>query len=233
MSHASHHNDQPKASPHLGEGFLHASCKGERLTTIDQWELADLVKELGGFYRQLDAREHEKMQVPRGERVMNPTHGPREPGAGWAISLDAQLTADLFEMTRDAINYTDRSAILLARNGTRLCSTIRTNAMEIAEPFPAVDDLADLMRHQIEQLQRKLTPAPRRSRTPPNRPQHLPSAQPTGVQDYPRFAWKMGRMRKIPVTKATGGGSNGYLLREVLGICRNDMNGGDGLHTDR
>ena len=197
------------------------------MTTIDQWELADLAKELGGLYRQLDARKHEKTQAPRGERVMKPTPGPREPGAGWAISLDAQLTAELHEMTRDAINYTDRSAILLARNGTRLCSTIRTNAMDIAEQFPAADDLAELMRHQVEQLTRKLAPAPRvevERRQTARSISHRLTTQ--GYDVSPDLIRKWAERGHIS-RKTMDDGKAGYLATEVLGHAARDNYDGE------
>lgn len=187
------------------------------MTTIDQWELADLAKELGGLYRQLDARKHEKTQAPRGERVMKPTPGPREPAAGWAISLDAQLTAELHEMTRDAINYTDRRAILLARNGTRLCSTIRSNAMEIAEQFPAANDLADLMRDQAAQLERKLTPVAHvqvEQRQTARSITHRLTAQ--GYQVSTDLIRKWAERGHIS-RRTMNDGKAGYLATEVLG----------------
>lgn len=135
-------------------------------TAVDQWELAALAKDLLDLYTELNARKHDKAQAPRGERVMKPSPGPITPGASWAISLDVEMTDQLFEMTRDAINYTSRRTVVLSRHSARLCAIIRTNAMEIVENFPAANDLADLMRDQVAELKRKLQPKQQATRAP-------------------------------------------------------------------
>lgn len=126
--------------------------------TADQWELADLAKNLYHLYRELDRHKQEKAQAPRGERVLKPAPGPRDPGNGWAISLEAELSADLFEMTRDALNHTSRRTHILSQHGYRCCAVIRTNSMEIVEQFPAVEDLEELMHDQVKTLIHELQP---------------------------------------------------------------------------
>lgn len=123
--------------------------------TIDEQDLRSLADKLRHLYVELDTTKYNP--PPQRERVMKPRPGPSSPGNWLAMALDRDMTADLFEMVRDAANYCDPTAVI-HHQGKWLCEWIRLKAFYIVEDFPAADDLADLMRDQVRRLDKRLHP---------------------------------------------------------------------------
>lgn len=120
----------------------------------NEWAIRDTARTLAGLYRELDAKHTQ--QAPRGQRVMKPSPGPRDPAPAWAVSLDPELTARLFEMVRDACNHIQPTKIL-NRDGGRLAAWIAWHAYDVAQ-LDFAGDLLDELQDQARTLTHKLYP---------------------------------------------------------------------------
>ena len=135
---------------------------------MDAQDLAHTARELEDTYRQLDQLKWHKQ--PREQlRPMKPHLGPGDPtpDRGWAFNIEQILvtTGDddssedapsgLLEMTQDAQRYTN-SRSHLPKTGWLLAWFIGKHAEEIAERFPAAEDLAELMAQQTTYIKRAI-----------------------------------------------------------------------------
>ena len=123
---------------------------------VDEQDLRDLADELRGLYRELDELKYQP-PAPRETRVMKPRPGPSAPGNWFAMALDRDMTADLFEMVRDAANHVDPTAVI-HHQGQWLCEWIKLKSFYIASDFPAALELHELMSDQARRLNRRLHP---------------------------------------------------------------------------
>lgn len=99
--------------------------------TADQWVLAPAARELADLYLTLDALKYATPTLP--EVIATGTsYGPADPCNGGALSVDVDLVARLFELTRDAANHINPRAIL-EHNGARLAGWIEWNAGAVAD----------------------------------------------------------------------------------------------------
>ena len=123
---------------------------------VDEQDLRDLADELRGLYRELDELKYQP-PAPRETRVMKPRPGPSAPGNWFAMALDRDMTADLFEMVRDAANHIDPTAVI-HHQGQWLCEWIKLKSFYIAFDFPAALELHELMVDQARRLNKRLHP---------------------------------------------------------------------------
>lgn len=88
-------------------------------------------------------------------RKMRPTFGPQSPtpDGDWSVSLedcllnerrDEQVPGGLLVMVEDALHYAGL-AMQPDLNGVQVCALVERHAWQIAEKFPAVEDLVELM----------------------------------------------------------------------------------------
>lgn len=123
---------------------------------VDQWELAANARALKHAFSELHHLKMGATHAPQRERIMTSTPGPRTPSGDGdnALNIEMELLRDttdedipggLFNMTRDALNYTGKRTIILTHNGMRCATNIFSAAMEIAENFPEADALNDLL----------------------------------------------------------------------------------------
>ena len=136
---------------------------------VDEQDLRDLADELRHLYRELDALKYAP-PAPRETRVMKPRPGPSAPGNWFAMALDRDMTADLFEMVRDAANHVDPTAVVEHR-GVWLCEWIKLKSFYIAADFPAALELHELMVDQARRLNKRLHPP--ETTPPPNADPYL------------------------------------------------------------
>ena len=135
---------------------------------MDAKELAHIARELEDTYRQLTQLKWHRQQREQ-LRPIKPYLGPGDPtpDRGWAFNLEQLLvtTGDddssedapsgLLEMTQDAQQYTN-SRSHLPKTGWLLAWFIGKHSKQIAQNFPAAEDLAELMSSQTTYIQRAI-----------------------------------------------------------------------------
>lgn len=193
---------------------------------VDEQDLRDLADELRHLYRELDALKYAP-PAPREARVMKPRPGPSTPGNWLAMALDRDMTADLFEMVRDAANHVDPTAVI-HHHGQWLCEWIKLKSFYIAADFPAALELHELMTDQARRLNKRLHPPgtdqvanrPEPRQYAPAICQRLAGMGHRVTPDTLR-AWA-SRSSDTPATITTEqrGTKNTYLLTEVLDFIR-------------
>lgn len=209
------------------------------MTTVE--ELRHRAKHLANTYDTLaELKWTPTRQAPA--RKMRPTFGPMspEPDQDWALNLEHELmreTSDehvpggLRTMACDALGYTTaRRTYLDETRPSMLCAYIYRHSPEIAEHFPAVDDLAELLTAQHDYLTHQITT--RFGTTPTTTP---PMVQATGfgtaadlaplataatgrnVDRKRIYYWgKSGRITPY----CTADGTTHYSLAEVINAAR-------------
>ena len=184
--------------------------------TVDEQDLRDLADELRHLYRELDALKYAP-PAPRETRVMKPRPGPSAPGNWFAMALDRDMTADLFEMVRDAANHVDPTAVI-HHHGQWLCEWIKLKSFYIAADFPAALELHELMADQARRLNRRLHPP---EPTPVQVERHVDietivrNLNARGHTVTPRQARDVAVYQEFNIIKYTDG-RNGYLLSDFL-----------------
>lgn len=100
-------------------------------------------------------------------RKMRPAFGPQSPtpDGDWSVSLedcllnerrDEQVPGGLLVMVEDALQYAGL-AMQADLNGVQACELVERHAWQIAEKFPAVDDLVELMIAQTAYVARAIS----------------------------------------------------------------------------
>ena len=184
---------------------------------VDEQDLRDLADELRGLYRELDELKYQP-PAPRETRVMKPRPGPSAPGNWFAMALDRDMTADLFEMVRDAANHVDPTAVI-HHHGQWLCEWIRLKSFYIAADFPAALELHELMSDQARRLNRRLHPP--ETTPPPNADPYLTvdSAQRALANrglECPAATIRTWAARGHVDTKTRKDGRRAYRLHDIL-----------------
>ena len=147
-----------------------------------EFDLRDTAKALAAAYAELRAYKHVQL---RGEKLrpMKPSFGPGTPALDhdWSFNIEHLLThprtdddreqeapVGLHEMVVDAQRHIHNHTIPTC-DGYRLAKFVYTHAWEIADKFPAADDLLDLMHAQERYIDREIQRRyPQRKRiTPP------------------------------------------------------------------
>lgn len=134
----------------------------------DMCELRRLARDLADAYAELEELKWTPPRTPN-VRVMKPQFRSTSPSPDndWALNLQYELMRDtpdervpggLRAMAVDALGYTTASRAYLdeTRPGM-LCAYIARHAGDIAEKFPAADDLADLLTAQHAYLSRQIS----------------------------------------------------------------------------
>lgn len=198
----------------------------------DVYELRRLARDLADAYAELEELKWTPPRTPN-VRVMKPQFRSTSPSPDndWALNLEHELTRDttdervpggLRAMACDALGYTTANRAYLdeTRPGM-LCAYIARHAGDIAEKFPAADDLAELLSAQHAYLVRQTT----KRHGPP--PQPRPEARHNstvicallaqqGVSVTPELLRKWAERGKI--TSLRSQGRNTYLLSEVIRV---------------
>ncbi|MCT1491341.1 hypothetical protein M3G47_01320 [Corynebacterium sanguinis] len=198
-----------------------------------EFDLRDAAKALSAAYAELRAYKH---TTTRGEKLrpMKPTFGPGTPAPDhdWSFNIEHLLThprtdddreqeapVGLHEMVIDAQRHIHNRTIQTC-DGYRLSMFIAQHAWDIADKFPAADDLLDLMRAQEHYIARALG---RRY------PQERKQSQVEQRQNSTVICKMMGQLghtitpellrkwvERGKITSATVDGRNMYLMSEVL-----------------
>lgn len=135
--------------------------------TTDEFELRRLAKNLAALYATLDELKWTPVRQEQ-VRKMKPTFNSQspEPDGDWALNLEIELMRDtpddtipggLRSMACDALNHTSARGYGDETRPGVLCAYIYRNAWEIADKFPAADDLAELMEAQEHYISGKVT----------------------------------------------------------------------------
>ena len=147
-----------------------------------EFDLRDTAKALAAAYAELRAYKHVQLCGEK-LRPMKPSFGPGTPALDhdWSFNIEHLLThprtdddreqeapVGLHEMVADAQRHIHNRTIQ-TRDGYRLANFVYTHAWEIADKFPAAEDLLDLMRAQERYIGREIQRRyPQRKRiTPP------------------------------------------------------------------
>lgn len=150
--------------------------------TADEFDLRDTADALAHAYKELRAYKHTQLRTEK-LRPMKQTFGPGTPAPDhdWSFNIEHLLThprtdddreqeapVGLHEMVVDTQRYIHNKSIQTC-DGYRLANFVYTHAWEIADKFPAADDLLDLMRAQERYIGREIQRRyPQRKRiTPP------------------------------------------------------------------
>lgn len=133
----------------------------------DMCELRRLARDLADAYAELEELKWTPPRTPN-VRVMKPQFRSTSPSPDndWALNLQYELMRDtpdervpggLRAMACDVLGYTTASRAYLdeTRPGM-LCAYIARHAGDIAEKFPAADDLAELLSEQLAYLSRQI-----------------------------------------------------------------------------
>lgn len=194
-------------------------------------ELRQAARNLADAYGSLEQAKWERSSIKLA-RDMKPTFGPGAPtpDRDWSLNLEVSLlkeTTDekipggLLVMAIDALSYTSAAGRAHEVKGGMLCAHISRNAYEIAERFPAADDLLDLMIEQDRFITREIV---RRFPTPTQPKREEPRHNSTVTirilgqkghrvtRDQLNYWTKAGHITREPMP----GGRNGYLITEVL-----------------
>ena len=150
----------------------------------DVFELRRLARALGDQYALLDNLKQTPART-RLSRKMKSTPGPMSPSPDqdWGLNLENELMRDttdedipggLRAMAIDALQYTTAQRHTTYLTGyldqpapSVYCAHLARHAGDIAEKFPAADDLADLLTQQLAYLKHAID---QRHGTPPTRP---------------------------------------------------------------
>lgn len=134
---------------------------------IDEFDLRDAIRDLKDDFHHLDEFKWETVTKPKPERKTKPyfTSETPTPDNDWSLNLedcllnerhDDTIPGGLLVMAHDALSYTvagDRT--ITPRTGGMVCAHLWRNAAEIAEKFPAAEDLLELLREQSMYLRRQ------------------------------------------------------------------------------
>ena len=134
---------------------------------IDEFDLRNAIRDLKDDYHRLDEIKWEKVTKPKPERKMKPyfTSETPIPDNDWSLNvedcllnerLDDTIPGGLLVMAHDALSYTatgDRT--ITPRTGGMVCAHLWRNAAEIAEKFPAAEELLELLQEQSMYLRRQ------------------------------------------------------------------------------
>lgn len=134
---------------------------------VDQWTLQATAETCANLHREHQQRLAEKKQAVKTELVMKPHYGPRDVLDVTNLSDQDELIEErradkrevpggLFNMVQDAAFYTSKPLTVFPKDGHILCSFVRAHAYEIAENYPAADDLHDLLTQQVAWLTKHL-----------------------------------------------------------------------------
>ena len=152
------------------------------MTADPEFELRDAAKALAAAYAELRAYKHTTTRTEK-LRPMKQTFGPGTPAPDhdWSFNIEHLLThprtdddreqeapVGLHEMVVDAQRHIANRTIQTC-DGCSLADFVYTHAWEIADKFPAADDLLDLMQAQERYIGREVQRRyPQRKRiTPP------------------------------------------------------------------
>lgn len=199
----------------------------------DPFELRRAAEKLAAEYRALEELSWTPARCNLA-RKMAPTFGPRTPelDGGWALNIELLLVDEgdddnpnreapsgLFNMVIDAQRYIHNRTIQ-THDGYRLANFVATHAWEIADKFPAAEDLLDLMhaqeRYIARAIARRYPPVGKQPRTE-QRQNSTVICKMMGQLGYaitPELLRKWVERGKI--TSATVDGRNMYLMSEVL-----------------
>lgn len=134
-----------------------------------EFDLRDAAKNLANAYAELRAYKHITTRTEK-LRPMKPTFGPGTPAPDhdWSFNIEHLLThprtdddreqeapVGLHEMVVDAQHHIHNQTIQTC-DGYRLAMFVYTHAWEIADKFPAANDLLDLMRAQERYITREI-----------------------------------------------------------------------------
>lgn len=140
---------------------------------VDQWTLHATAETCAQLHREHSSRLAEKKQAIKTELMMAPHRGPRD-----VLNINnlsdqdefiherrgdnREVPGGLLNMVQDAAFYTSKPHTVFPMKAHVLCDFVREHAYEIAEKFPAVEELHELLQQQIAWLtkhmdQRKTT----------------------------------------------------------------------------
>ncbi|TVS29811.1 hypothetical protein [Corynebacterium sanguinis] len=201
--------------------------------TADEFELRHLAKNLANAYATLDELKWTPVRQEQ-VRKMKPTFNSQspEPDGDWALNLQIELMRDtpddtipggLRSMACDALNHTSARGYGDELRPGVLCAYLYRHAWEISEKFPAVDDLAELLRGQADYINRQIS-----KRHPPARESGRGEARHNstvicrllaqdGIDMSPELLRKWAERGKI--TSIAESGRNLYRISEVLPLA--------------
>ncbi|WP_257202960.1 helix-turn-helix domain-containing protein [Corynebacterium cystitidis] len=200
-------------------------------------DLRAAARDLADAYAGLERAKWERDSV-RLARDMKPTFGPvaPTPDRDWSLNLEVSLLKEtrddrvpggLLVMVVDALSYTSAAGRAHAVDGGLACAHVYRNAYEIAERFPAAQDLLDLMHQQdryINQQLAKRFPTPQQPPTTEPRQTSTTICKLIGQKGHritPQHLHTWAQRGHI--TKTKNGNQNMYLQSEVLAwITRNN-----------
>lgn len=130
-------------------------------TSATEQSLVHAARELKGQYRLLETVRWYKPKIHLA-RKMKPTFGPQSPTPDndWSLNIedcminerrDEHIPGGLAVMVADALEHAGHRPPLQP-TGIKLCDLVEQHAWDIAECFPPVDDLTDLMIEQAAYL---------------------------------------------------------------------------------
>ncbi|MCT1411666.1 hypothetical protein [Corynebacterium sanguinis] len=202
-----------------------------------EFDLRDAAKTLAAAYKELRAYKHTQLRTEK-LRPMKPAFGPGTPALDhdWSFNIEHLLThprtdddreqeapVGLHEMVVDAQRHIHNRTIQTC-DGYRLANFVAQHAWEIAEQFPAADDLLDLMQAQERYIGREI-----QRRYPPTEggrpePRHNSTVVCAIMGQHghaitPALLRKWAERGKISSTQQDG--RNQYLISEVAKACTN------------
>lgn len=202
---------------------------------IDEFDLRDAITALKNDFFRLEELKWERTKTGETARKMEPTFTSESPTPDndWSLDLEDRLLEErrenpgdsyappggLLTMAYDALSYTSGAGhAIQPRTGGMVCAHLWRNAAEIADSFPAAQELLDLLRAQHVFLQREFT---KREGTEQPRPEARQTSTvicgllgQRGIHITPVQLRQWAHRGKLTTTKI--GGCNGYLLSEVI-----------------
>lgn len=208
----------------------------------DVYELRRLARDLADAYAELEELKWTPPRTPN-VRVMKPQFRSTSPSpdSDWALNLQYELMRDtpdervpggLRAMAVDALGYTTASRAYLdeTRPGM-LCAYIARHAGDIAEKFPAADDLAELLTEQLAYLTRQIDTRQGTTRLTPVPADTMATGYGTAADLAPLVSATVGHHidrkqitewgRRSKITQyTTQDGTTHYQLAQVIQVAR-------------
>ncbi|STC97631.1 hypothetical protein [Corynebacterium renale] len=197
---------------------------------VDEFDLRDAITALKEDFFRLEELKWERPKTAETARKMEPVFGSSTPtpDGDWSLNLedcllqerrDEAIPGGLLKMAYDALSYTiSDGASITPHTGAMVCAHLWRNAAEIADKFPAAQELLELIREQHRFLQREFVK--REGNEPPRKEARQTATiicallSQRGINITPAQLRKWAQRGKITTTKI--GGHNGYLLSEVI-----------------
>ncbi|WP_147285146.1 hypothetical protein, partial [Corynebacterium renale] len=134
---------------------------------VDEFDLRDAITALKEDFFRLEELKWERPKTAETARKMEPVFGSSTPtpDGDWSLNLedcllqerrDEAIPGGLLKMAYDALSYTiSDGASITPHTGAMVCAHLWRNAAEIADKFPAAQELLELIREQHRFLQRE------------------------------------------------------------------------------